>query len=58
MLKSLVDKNIKVYVHCERGHGRSPTLVAAYFILEGLSASEAIKKVRDKRRIHLKQSQI
>ena len=58
MLKGLVDNNIKVYVHCKRGHGRSPTLVAAYFILEGLSASKAIKRVRDKRRIHLRLGQI
>lgn len=57
-IKDLVDNNIKVYVHCKRGHGRSPTLVAAYFILEGLSASKAIKEVRDRRRIHLTMSQI
>ena len=58
MLKELVDNNIKVYVHCKRGHGRSPTLVAAYFILERPSASKASKRVRDKRRIHLRLSQI
>ncbi len=57
-LKELVDNNIKVYVHCKRGHGRSPTLVTAYFILEGLSASKAIKRIRDKRRIHLRLGQI
>ncbi len=57
-LKELVDNNIKVYVHCKRGHGRSPTLVVAFFILEGLSASKAIKRVRDKRRIHLRLGQI
>lgn len=57
-IKDLVDNNIKVYVHCKRGHGRSPTLVAAYFILEGLSASKVIKEVRDRRRIHLTMSQI
>ena len=57
-LKELVDNNIKVYVHCKRGHGRSPTLVAACFILEGRSASKAIKRVRDKRRIHLRLGQI
>lgn len=57
-VKGLVDNNIKVYVHCKRGHGRGPTLVAAYFILEGLSAAKAIKRVRDKRRIHLTLGQI
>lgn len=57
-LKNLVDNGEKVYVHCKRGHGRSPTLVAAYFMLEGLSASRAIKKVREKRAIHLKRTQM
>jgi len=57
-IKELVDNNIKVYVHCKRGHGRGPTLVAAYFILEGLSAGKAIKMVRDKRRIHPRMSQL
>ena len=46
-------------MHCKRGHGRSPTLVAAYFIMEGLKTNEAIKKIRNKRpTIHLTLSQI
>lgn len=57
-LKNLVDNDIKVYVHCKRGHGRSPTLVSAYFILEGMTATQAIRKVREKRAIHLKRTQI
>ncbi len=58
-IKNFVDSKIKVYVHCKRGHGRSPTLVAAYFILKGLKANEAIKKIRKKRRtIHLTSPQI
>ncbi|MFC1980842.1 dual specificity protein phosphatase family protein [Chloroflexota bacterium] len=57
-VKNLVDNNIKIYIHCKWGHGRSPTLVAAYFILEGLKANQAIRKVRDKREIHLALSQI
>ncbi|MEK6853994.1 MAG: dual specificity protein phosphatase, partial [Nanoarchaeota archaeon] len=39
----------KVYVHCKAGHGRSPTLVAAYFILKGKSVKEALVSVRRKR---------
>lgn len=58
LLKELVDNDTKVYVHCKRGHGRSPTLVAAYFILEGFTAREAIGKIREKRNIHLRMSQI
>lgn len=58
-IKDFVDNKIKVYVHCKRGHTRSPTLVAAYFILEGMTTTEAIKKVRLKRKVtHLTQSQI
>ncbi len=57
-IKNLVDNDVKVYVHCRRGHGRSPTLVAAYFILEGITTNEAIRKIRKKRVIHLQTSQI
>lgn len=57
-VKTFADNKIKVYVHCKRGHGRSPTLVTAYFILEGLKYDEALKKIRAKRQIHLRSSQI
>jgi len=57
-IKIFVDGGIKVYVHCLRGHGRSPTLVAAYFILEGLTTNKAIKKIRSKRLVHLRAVQI
>lgn len=58
-IKDLVDSKIKVYVHCQRGHGRSPALVAAYFILEGMTTNEAVKKIRAKRKvIHLTKDQI
>ncbi|MBI4180607.1 MAG: dual specificity protein phosphatase family protein [Chloroflexi bacterium] len=58
MLKHLVDNDIRVYLHCKRGHGRSPTLVSAYFILEGMTASQAIRRVRERRLIHLRRTQI
>ena len=58
-IKDLVWSKTKVYVHCQRGHGRSPTLVAAYFILEGMKANEAIRKIRGKRKsVHLTKPQI
>lgn len=57
-LKNFVDNKIKVYVHCKRAHGRSPTLIAAYFILEGLKTMEAIKIIKRKRQIHLRKSQL
>jgi len=58
MIEELVNKKIKVYVHCKRGHGRSPTLLAAYFISQGMTATQALKKIRGKRRIHPTREQI
>jgi protein tyrosine phosphatase len=58
-IKQLVSNKIKVYVHCEHGHGRSSTLVVAYFILEGKSVDEAIGLIKKKRYgIHLNKYQI
>ena len=57
-IKSFVDNDVKVSVHCLRGHGRSPTLVAAYFMLTGMSYTEAVKKIRAKRKIHITKKQI
>lgn len=57
-IKDLVSKRMKVYVHCKRGHGRSPTLVIAYFISEGMKYYDAAKLVREKRAIHLTKLQI
>jgi protein-tyrosine phosphatase len=58
-IKQLISNKIKVYVHCEHGHGRSSTLVAAYFILEGKSVDEAIGLIKKNRHgIHLSEYQI
>lgn len=48
-LQQLARHKIKCYVHCERGHGRAPTLVAAYLIAKGMSVEEAIKFIKKKR---------
>ena len=42
-------KNLRAYVHCRNGHGRSPTLVIAYFIKKGMSYDKAYALVADKR---------
>ena len=39
----------KVLVHCEGGYGRTGTMGAAYWIAKGLSASDAIAKIRNAR---------
>lgn len=38
-----------VAVHCAAGKGRTGTVLAAYLVTQGLSASEAIRKVRELR---------
>ena len=48
-IANLVKDKIKVFVHCQRGHGRSPTLVAAYLISKGKSVDEAIEIIKKKR---------
>jgi len=60
VINSLVKLNKKVYVHCMYGHGRSPTLVAAYLIkYQNMSVSEAIGLIKTKRPVvHLEEIQI
>lgn len=49
----------KTYVHCQYGHGRSPTLVAAYLVSQGKTVDEAVEAVKAARpEIHLEQAQV
>jgi protein-tyrosine phosphatase len=58
-IKNLVNTRRKVYVHCKNGHGRAPTLVAAYYIREGMTVDAAMKKIKTKRKeVHFEKSQI
>lgn len=58
VLDSLVKMKQKVYVHCQNGHGRAPTLVAAYLLKQGKSPDGAIGFIKTKRPgIHLEASQ-
>ena len=53
-LDFLIHRKIKVYIHCKKGHGRAPTLFAAYLIKKGLGVDEAIKYMQAQRpAIHL-----
>jgi protein-tyrosine phosphatase len=44
-----------VYVHCKNGHGRSPTMVAAYFVrFQGKTVDEAVSMILHHRNeVHL-----
>lgn len=59
VIDSLVKSQKKVYIHCKNGHGRSPTLLAAYFISQGMEVDKAIEKIRSKRsEIHIREVQM
>lgn len=49
-----------VYLHCKNGHGRSPTMLAAYFIRYfNKTTEEAIDLIKMKRpEIHLQEAQM
>ncbi|MBI5621917.1 dual specificity protein phosphatase family protein [Candidatus Falkowbacteria bacterium] len=57
-METLVKSKIKMYVHCKNGHGRSPSLVMAYFITQGKTYQQAFDLVKSKRpEVHLRPSQ-
>lgn len=58
LLEKLVALKKKVYIHCQNGHGRAPTMVAAYLIKKGKNVNEAIDFIKEKRpSIHLEKAQ-
>ncbi len=58
-LKDMVARKVKIYVHCEHGHGRAPALVAAYLVLRGMSSREALAFIKKRRpAIHPNKRQI
>ena len=60
---NIIDQSIKngktVYVHCKNGHGRSPTMAAAYFIrYKSLTVQQAESLIRKYRpEIHIEDIQ-
>lgn len=59
VMRKLKKMNEKMYVHCRNGHGRAPTLVAAYLVCRGMNAEEALQFIKEKRpTIHLEGVQI
>jgi len=49
----------KIYLHCKNGHGRAPTVFAAYLVKnKGMTPDEAVEFIRSKRpTIHLEETQ-
>lgn len=57
-IEKFVSMKKKVYIHCQNGHGRAPTLVAAYLIKNGKTVDGAIALIASKRpSIHIEDSQ-
>ncbi len=50
-IETAASQGAKIYVHCAGGIGRSPTLVAAYFIRKDMTLDEALDKIRQARPI-------
>lgn len=58
ILENLVASGKKVYVHCKNGHGRAPTLVAAYLMRKGKTLQEAEALLKSQRPVaHLNEVQ-
>ncbi len=58
VIEKLVAMGKKVYVHCKNGHGRAPTLVAAYLIAKGKTVDDALTLIKSKRpSVHLEEVQ-
>jgi protein-tyrosine phosphatase len=45
-IKGQVARDGSVYIHCWGGVGRGPSMVAAYFISQGMTVEEAIAKIK------------
>jgi protein-tyrosine phosphatase len=60
LLETFAHNDVKVYVHCKNGHGRAPTLTAAFLIkTRGLSVDNAIAFIKERRNtIHLQDAQM
>lgn len=58
-ITSLLKQKVKMYLHCKNGHGRAPSMLAAYFISQGMTVDEALETIARKRsEIHLENVQV
>lgn len=50
VLNDLLKRNVKTYIHCKNGHGRTTTFLASYFMRENkISADEALAIIKERR---------
>lgn len=50
VLDELLEQNIKTYIHCRNGHGRTTTFLATYFMRKkGISAEQALAIIKERR---------
>ena len=49
-IKSRLDDNRKVFVHCNLGRGRAPLLACTYLISQGIDKENALRIVQKKRK--------
>jgi predicted protein tyrosine phosphatase len=47
-LKETISQKTKCYIHCKHGHGRAPTLVAAFLVSDGMSTNDAFALIKEK----------
>lgn len=45
-IDEMIAQDYKVYIHCKNGHGRAPTMLAAYYLYKGFLLREAIEKIK------------
>ncbi len=59
VINQAVENGETAYVHCRNGHGRSPTMVAAYLVrYKNMSVEEAVEFIGKKRpEIHIEKAQ-
>ncbi|MEK9152751.1 MAG: dual specificity protein phosphatase family protein [Patescibacteria group bacterium] len=58
-IEAILKQGRKVFIHCKNGHGRGPTLYAAYLISQGMTPEQAVAAIKAKRpATHLEESQL
>lgn len=58
-INSALENGKKVYIHCGNGHGRSPTMVAAYLVrYKKMNVAQSLKFISEKRpEVHIEVTQ-